>query len=1225
MLQRVQSFFRHLRRRRRRFWRYVSPQRRGTALVLLALLMVGVYGYWHLTNGRRVKRVAETYLRNLTGADVEVRRARFRMFGRLELDDVVVRLPGDESPDPPFRARRVSIPHRPLGLLITGDLDPKEIICHDPEITVEYYGDTPQQTNWARLAKLAQGSKAVPGAPGAPVKLAPIRLPECRVRAFRVRGNRREPLVGPEQELRLSVSLIPQAESRYELRIGELAADDAPFESLVTVDMVSGRLLGSRTTGSILDIAKLLPPKYGELIRRHFLRGTFSTTWDTRTEGKPISVDIEDATVRPVVPAADPTEASAGLKLTKVRGRAVFSEDGGDTIVSLTDFSGRIPDAGDAEFTLSGKYRETGAGPAFDVRMGIDAFSMPVASGEGSPGELLDQIRRMFRPEGPIDLRLRFAKLATGATGASGTADCRGLRARYSGFPYPLENVTGRIEFGPDRVSFDGLKAERGEAAIRISGWVATQGDNSSHDIVVDVHDVPFDDAVRAALPDGIARVCEDLAVEGVADMRVRVWRDGGGPKKATLRFLEGNRTTTAHRFFPYRTRLTGGCLHIVGDRVILPRPGEQTPEGGGRDEPLRAERGETKVTVYGRIDTRGGERGTVDLTIETDPVPIDEVLLGALGPAGRESLEGLAARGTMRDVVARIRQDGTREVDYTVTARLAGLRFRYEGFPYEVRDAAGMMTVHPDRVLITNLTAHHGPTRIRLNGQVFTEEAGGADLAMELTGLRFDEELYAALGPKARQAWRQMNPQGTADVRVRRYRENTPENPGDVDYEVEIAPTDMTFRYVNLPYVFRVGRGGADASAGRIVLYPDRTELVDLRTVGATDGPRLHRLSGTVRETPQAVEVRLTALKASGMLLDAERLQAMDRQTVPILPWLLPGGEFDVDLTDVTVVRPHGATIRAAATRPADGDAPATIDWRAAGAIALHGAVSEFGFGPTVARGTISGSVARVGGELVVDGRLSDFAFVPRRPAEDDDDPTAATVPRISGVNATIVKDRGRLMQIRDLSGKAYRGRFEGSGVVQVAAPFRYGLKLTFEGMRIEDLLTAGGGEGVPDVRGMVDGSVELRATAGDLDSREASGALRITRARFARLPVLLGFLDVVTLSLPGKAFSEGFVTYYLKGRRVVFEEIHLGGGAASLVGSGNVDLKSGKINLTFLQGRGGLPRLGSIEELLTGILREIAEVRVTGKLDEPKVDTVPLRSVRNIIDILRNPERGG
>jgi hypothetical protein len=232
----------------------------------------------------------------------------------------------------------------------------------------------------------------------------------------------------------------------------------------------------------------------------------------------------------------------------------------------------------------------------------------------------------------------------------------------------------------------------------------------------------------------------------------------------------------------------------------------------------------------------------------------------------------------------------------------------------------------------------------------------------------------------------------------------------------------------------------------------------------------------------------------------------------------------------------------------------------------------------------------------------------------------------RVRRVKGQFSKKPRKQLEVHDITGEAYGGRLEGRAVALLKKPMKYRLRVTFEALRLEELLNGGNdakGKGA-EVLGLVDGSMEMSGEAGNVAARRASGQLRISKARLVKLPVLLSILHVVSLSLPGEGpFVRGFIEYDMKGSTVVFREIHLRGAAASLVGSGKMDIGSRKLNLTFLSGPGPLPRLGSIEELLRGILRELAEVRITGTLEEPEVKTVPLRSLKALIDTITSPER--
>ena len=125
-------------------------------------------------------------------------------------------------------------------------------------------------------------------------------------------------------------------------------------------------------------------------------------------------------------------------------------------------------------------------------------------------------------------------------------------------------------------------------------------------------------------------------------------------------------------------------------------------------------------------------------------------------------------------------------------------------------------------------------------------------------------------------------------------------------------------------------------------------------------------------------------------------------------------------------------------------------------------------------------------------------------------------------------------------------------------------------------------------------------------------------------RLPILLDLLTVVYLSVPGSAaFTEGEFAYHLRGDKLVFNEIYLRGPTLSLVGSGSMSMETKELKLYFpIDPLGELPRLsGLADELLTGILRQLSEVEVTGTLARPKTRTRTLGSLEDAIRKLMAP----
>jgi phosphohistidine swiveling domain-containing protein len=229
-----------------------------------------------------------------------------------------------------------------------------------------------------------------------------------------------------------------------------------------------------------------------------------------------------------------------------------------------------------------------------------------------------------------------------------------------------------------------------------------------------------------------------------------------------------------------------------------------------------------------------------------------------------------------------------------------------------------------------------------------------------------------------------------------------------------------------------------------------------------------------------------------------------------------------------------------------------------------------------------------------------------------------------ITDMHGTIAKaPASQVIQVKDFSGKAYGGMIAGAAQIKLTDPVEYGVRLDVEGLDMAELVNAGLPEAKKNkLAGKVSGRVQYSFKPRSEPSQQAAGQLWVTQAKIIKLPVMLDLLHVLVFSLPGEsAFSEGSLTYTLKGKKLVLSEIHFTGSGLSILGSGTLDLATEKLNLTFLTASDRLPRIAFLNDLLNEISSQVTEVRVTGTIQKPKMDTVPFHSVRDVIDTLLNP----
>src|SRR5258708_7220221 len=112
----------------------LSPFRRWGMFCLLCFLMAIIGAYWYLTESKRVQRMCESYLSQLSGGQVKVRHAALSIFEGLRLDGVSIRV--DKSGDlgsTLFDVQTVLIRYNPESIL-SGKLEAKQIVAIDPRI-----------------------------------------------------------------------------------------------------------------------------------------------------------------------------------------------------------------------------------------------------------------------------------------------------------------------------------------------------------------------------------------------------------------------------------------------------------------------------------------------------------------------------------------------------------------------------------------------------------------------------------------------------------------------------------------------------------------------------------------------------------------------------------------------------------------------------------------------------------------------------------------------------------------------------------------------------------------------------------------------------------------------------------------------------------------------------------------------------------------------------------
>ncbi|MGC9454792.1 MAG: hypothetical protein ACP5HU_07990, partial [Phycisphaerae bacterium] len=883
-------------------------------------------------------------------------------------------------------------------------------------------------------------------------------------------------------------------------------------------------------------------------------------------------------------------DQEGGLEIVQVNGDLLFDLEA-DT-VRLEGITGRLPQAGGATVTIDGLYEGYDPDSPFTVRLQVDGATLP--SPEDVSGILrktLTAVRDAYSPTGRMDLDLTIAREQDGPLEVNGTARPDGMSIKLSSLPYRLERIEGEVVFNGPEVRLEDLRAYHGEAELRLNGRVTGGLAAGSYEIHGSARDVQLDEDFHNALPERFEKVWTELSPRGELSLEFDVVKDSpdSSARVDTTVLLDGDCAMT-YRGFAYPLEGLYGTVRVSGGDVEI--------------DSVRGRQGPMSCTIDGRIEGLYSGSAEAFLRIEVASLPLDQVLEGALNDRARGILRSLHVSGTAENVSATVHKPPGEPVDYTILARLAGATFRPDVFPYEVSDAEGVVTIRRERVVIESLSASRGESTVELSGQLFAGADGTVvDLDIAAKNVALDDELYQALPQSVRDVWDEFSPSGRADAQLS-LQTNSPQRDGGTDYHLRLTPLEMRVSYSRFPYPLRAIEGTIEAVPGRVVLHD----------VLGKDGETSVYLDGEILTADggeRSAELNVRARRAA---ISEELLAAVPRGLAPLAQRFRPGGTCDVDLSTLRFDIPSDAegTTTAPAAQP-----PAT--WHGEGWVSFDSAVVDLGFGHKTLSGKVTGSGGRTDEGLELDADVElDSVLVGRG--------------EITDVTGHLVKSAAsERIRVNELMGKVYEGRLYGLAEIELSDPLEYALSFSVEDVKLEGLVQAGRGSqreesSEDEISGLLTGKLEYRAIAGDSDSQQAAGRLRISDGNLYRLPVPLELLYVVTLTLPGEsAFTSGDVQYELHGQELTFREIHLRGPAVSVVGSGQLDLQTEQLRLNFITGPPGkVPRLAAeIDEVLKPIARELAEIRISGTLSNPGPPrTVTLGSVQDAINRLLNPE---
>jgi hypothetical protein len=123
-----------------------------------------------------------------------------------------------------------------------------------------------------------------------------------------------------------------------------------------------------------------------------------------------------------------------------------------------------------------------------------------------------------------------------------------------------------------------------------------------------------------------------------------------------------------------------------------------------------------------------------------------------------------------------------------------------------------------------------------------------------------------------------------------------------------------------------------------------------------------------------------------------------------------------------------------------------------------------------------------------------------------------------------------------------------------------------------------------------------------------------------------MIAMLKLLSIREPDtNAFSQSDIDFRIAGNHVYFDPIDFRGDAISLLGDGEMNVETQRIQLTFhaMVGRAQL-NLPVIKDLVGGASQQLMLIHVGGTLQDPQVRREALPAVNRALEMLRSPQPG-
>ncbi len=398
-----------------------------------------------------------------------------------------------------------------------------------------------------------------------------------------------------------------------------------------------------------------------------------------------------------------------------------------------------------------------------------------------------------FSPTGQVAIDYWFTRESPTNKREKLDVELRGVGAVYQPFPYPLDNLSGKLSFEGKNVVFSNITSKVDERQISVNGQLTTRStDKPTYDISVNVNNMPLDSTLEAALPEKQKTLYSRCHPEGFTDGWVRIMTQDSGPPSfvADLSFRQASLKSDQ---FPLVVSDISAKAAFMPDLVTI-------KEFSGRYN-------DGLVSVLGQIQpTHQQGESLYDLSIKMEQMPLNDNLFSLVPEGLKKNISVLQPKGRV-NLTAQLNKDvPTEHPDYIIHLECLGNSISYPDFCYPLEDVNGSLTLVPDRIelkdmtatLDNNVTTIDSKAKIGLDGEMlFTDGIfNSADFIFSAHHVPFDDQFGLVLPERVRPFYDKLAPTGLLDLNFDSvHLVRTPEDRKTIDFSGNVTLRHCGFK----------------------------------------------------------------------------------------------------------------------------------------------------------------------------------------------------------------------------------------------------------------------------------------------------------------------------------------------------------------------------------------------------------------------------------------------